>query len=264
MTSGTYQQYLAAVKRYDVLSREEEVATFQLWKDTGDRVHFDKIITSNLRFAIKKAQEFSKRYNMPLNDLVQVANIGLMRAAERFDHTRGVRFISYADLWLKDRMQMHTRDTITNVNIPTQVARRCFFSSTRAAWTKKDKDDYNNVLSLRFPVRINHVSRNDDRQAEETLIGLGKSSIVESIQRAANDKTVHSALRQLRKTLNPIEKEILTYRLMRDGKSRRLLKDVAKKHSISPQRASQVEKRLRQKIRSFFVETIDDVQMMVI
>lgn len=87
--------YLAEIGRRPLLTREREVALARRWREAGDRRALHELVESNLRFVVACARRYRGR-GVPMEDLVNEGNLGLLRAAERFDPDRGVRFVTYA------------------------------------------------------------------------------------------------------------------------------------------------------------------------
>src|SRR5688572_6767524 len=93
-------KYFDEVRRYPVLTREEELALAWKWRNEGDENAARSLVTSNLRFVVKIAREY-QRYGMKLEDLIQEGNVGLLHAVQKFDPEKGYRLISYAVWWIK-------------------------------------------------------------------------------------------------------------------------------------------------------------------
>ncbi len=91
--------YLNEIGRETLISREAEVDLARAAR-AGDRAALDRLVTANLRFVVKIANQFRNR-GLPLEDLIGEGNVGLIKAAHRFDETKGVRFISYAVWWIR-------------------------------------------------------------------------------------------------------------------------------------------------------------------
>jgi RNA polymerase sigma-32 factor len=124
--TGSVDSYLAAVRRYPLLSAEEEYRLALRWHDFRDPAAGRGLVLANLRFVIKIALEY-RHYRAAVEDLVQEGNIGLMRALERFDPRRGFRFISYAVYWIRAQIQDYILRTWRVVRIgTTQLHRKLF------------------------------------------------------------------------------------------------------------------------------------------
>src|SRR5947199_1527124 len=121
-TTDSFQIFLNQASRYPLLTREEEV---ELAKriERGDLAAKERLINSNLRLVIKFARRY-QGHGLPLQDLVQEAMLGLIRAAEKFDWRRGYKFSTYAVLWIKQAIQRGLDNTGRPVRIPAHVAQR--------------------------------------------------------------------------------------------------------------------------------------------
>lgn len=94
-----FDRYLDDIGREPLLSREEETRLARLARE-GDRAARHRLVSANLRFVVSVARHFQGR-GLPMADLVNEGNLGLLKAVERFDETRGVRFVSYAHWWVR-------------------------------------------------------------------------------------------------------------------------------------------------------------------
>ena len=97
--SASLERYLADISKAPLITADEEVELARRIK-AGDREALEKLTTSNLRFVVSIAKKYQNQ-GISLSDLITEGNIGLLRAAERFDETRGFKFISYAVWWIR-------------------------------------------------------------------------------------------------------------------------------------------------------------------
>lgn len=102
---ASLQRYLSDIAKYNVLSAEEEIILAKKIK-AGDKSAFHRLINSNLRFVVSVAKKYEGQ-GLSLPDLVSIGNLGLVKAAERFDETKGFKFISFAVWWIRQSI-MHT------------------------------------------------------------------------------------------------------------------------------------------------------------
>jgi RNA polymerase sigma-32 factor len=131
-TRNSLSVYLSDVGRYPMVTPAEEKRLMLEFRNTGDQRIAQKLVASNLRFVISVATKYG-RYGLPLADLIQEGNMGLMRAVEKFEPSRGVRLISYAVWWIKAYIQSYVLRSWSLVKVgTTQVQRRLFFSLGRA------------------------------------------------------------------------------------------------------------------------------------
>lgn len=96
--------YHSSARKYSLLSREEELELARRYKSTGNIEARNRLVNANLRFVIKVAHEY-KTYGVPIMDLVQEGNLGLINAIEKFEPEMGYRLLSYAVWWIKAYMQ---------------------------------------------------------------------------------------------------------------------------------------------------------------
>ena len=114
--SKALEKYLNEVSHYDLLTPELEVELFQRFHN-GDQTAFEKIINSNLRFVISVAKQY-QHTGMSLADLISEGNMGLIKAAKRFDETKGFKFISYAVWWIRQSILQAIGDKSRQIRIP--------------------------------------------------------------------------------------------------------------------------------------------------
>jgi RNA polymerase sigma-32 factor len=124
--------YMKDINRPQLLTREEENILAQRWVEHRDPAAAEELIQKNLRFVVKVAMGYRK-YRVPVSDLIQEGNLGLIRAVEKFDPSRGTRLISYAVWWIKAYIQSHVIQSWSLVRIgTTQAQRRLFYKLPKA------------------------------------------------------------------------------------------------------------------------------------
>lgn len=123
--NGGLKTYLDEIGRHRVLNREEEVELFKRIRNHDESAR-DVIIQCNLKFVIRIAQQFKGR-GMPLEDLIQEGNIGLLEAISKFDHTLGFRFSTYAAFWIRQAIQVAVRQRGSLIRLPVRKSRQLGF-----------------------------------------------------------------------------------------------------------------------------------------
>ncbi|MDZ4084398.1 MAG: sigma-70 family RNA polymerase sigma factor, partial [Bdellovibrionales bacterium] len=118
--------YMAEVRRYPLLTREQEQELARRYRETGDKRAAEALVTSNLRFVVKVAAEYS-RFGARLIDLVQEGNVGLMHAVREFNPYKGVRLITYAVWWIRGYIQDYLMRQYSMVRIGTTQSQRKLF-----------------------------------------------------------------------------------------------------------------------------------------
>ena len=110
------EKYLNDISKYDVLSPEEELSLFQRFK-SGDESALRKILGHNLRFVVSVAKQY-QHLGLWLGDLINEGNIGLIKAARRFDETKGFKFISYAVWWIRQSILQAVNEKSRKIRLP--------------------------------------------------------------------------------------------------------------------------------------------------
>ena len=126
--------YLAEIRKFSVLSEEDEHRHAVKFFEEKDLESAHALITSNLRFVVKVAAEF-RHYGLKMLDLIQEGNIGLMLAVRKYNPYRGIRLISYAVWWIKAYIQNHIISAWSLLKIGTTQAQRKLFFKLREAKT---------------------------------------------------------------------------------------------------------------------------------
>ena len=114
--SQSLDKYLQEISKETLITAEEEVLLAQRIKE-GDQVALEKLIKSNLRFVISVAKQYQNQ-GLTLPDLINEGNLGLIKAAQRFDETRGFKFISYAVWWIRQSILQALAEQSRIVRLP--------------------------------------------------------------------------------------------------------------------------------------------------
>ncbi len=126
-----FRLYLDEIKRYPLLSREDEMDLAIRYREKGDIEAAYKLITANLRLVVKIAMDFQRYWMQNLMDLIQEGNVGLMQAVKKFDPYRGYKFSYYASFWIKAYIIKFIMDNWKLVKIGTTQAQRKLFFNLR-------------------------------------------------------------------------------------------------------------------------------------
>ncbi len=119
----------------ELLDAETEVALARAWRDEGNEQALHRLVTAYLRLAIAMAAKY-RRYGAPMNDLIQEAGVGLMKAASKFDPDRGVRFSTYAVWWIKASIQDYVMRNWSMVRTGSTSAQKSLFFNMRRVRAK--------------------------------------------------------------------------------------------------------------------------------
>lgn len=172
--------FLKDMRRYDLLTAEEERELARRWRDHDDAGALDRLIGGHLRLAVGIAKRF-RRYGLPLADLVAEGNIGLMRAARKFDPDRGFRFSTYAHWWIRAAIQDHVLQNWSLVKIGSTTAHRTLFFSLRHLKAKLKELDSGDLSP-------------EAAAAIATELDLPEREVVEMNRRLAADRSLNATV----------------------------------------------------------------------
>lgn len=250
------KSYFEMVKNIPVLSREEEEILARKAK-AGDIEAFKKLIESNLKFVVSVALKY-RGYGLPLMDLINEGNIGLIQAAKRFDPDRGVRFISYAVWWIRQAIVQALAEQVGVVKLPLKQApallrirqtyNELFQKLGREPTTSEIAEELgmepNEVedilrvarmhLSLEMP-----INKDDDDRTFLDLIEASTPSAEDEAMKASLISLVH----ELVSSLPEREAKIIKLRFGIDCDRPHTLEEIGKLMGISRERVRQIEAR---------------------
>ena len=267
---GGLRAYIEKIKRFPVLSEEEEQRLIRQFKEQGDLQAAQTLITSHLRLAVKIALTY-RRYGLPTADLISEANIGLMQAVKKFDTTKNVRLSTYAILWIKAALNDFVLRSWSLVKIGTVAAQKKLFYNLGRIKAKLGLYD-NKELEPKVVKQIANELVVDEKDVVEMNRRLGGDSslntraynnddeAVEKIDLIA-DKTQNLEMSLAAKQERAFKKQILAKSIAKLSereqyiiKNRMLtenpltLDEIGEKFSISRERVRQIEKRAFEKL----------------
>lgn len=269
--SNSLQSYLAQIRDYPVLSREEEYELAVRHRETGDLEAARKLIVSNLKFVVRIANEY-KNYNVNTLDLIQEGNIGLMKAVRGFDPTKGYRLISYAVWWIRAYIQNHIMKSWSLVKVGTNQSQRKLFYKLRstknrieAAGAETEKDIYSEIArELDVPdsqvIEMDRIMSAKDLSLDANIEGSPERTYVDILgdtfdqeQFLEDSQTRPLVARKIKEVLGNLkdrERYIIERRVLTD--SPETLEKLSRKFGISRERVRQIEKNALKKIRQEF------------
>ena len=254
--------YLKRISSYPVLSREEEIELARRAK-AGDKEAFKKLIESNLRFVVSVASKY-KGYGVPLMDLINEGNLGLIQAAKRFDPDRGVRFISYAVWWIKQAIMQALAEHSGVVKLPLKQASVLFkirnayeelfqklgrepSTEEIAAELDMEPQDIEDVLRVaRIHLSLEAPINKDEE--DTTFLDLMEATNP-SAEEEAIKASLASQIEELLGQLNPRESFIIRCRFGIGTDHPMTLEEIGKILGVSRERVRQIEARALQKLR---------------
>ena len=267
---GGLANYLTQIKKFPMLSPEEEYMLAKRWKKRGDLKSAQKLITSHLRLVAKIAMGY-RGYGLPVNEIISEGNIGLMQAVKKFEPEKGFKLATYAMWWIKASIQEYVLRSWSLVKMGTTSAQKKLFFNLKKI---KNQLAPNNMGDLRIE-HVEEISKRLNVKKDEVISMnrrlLGKEKSLNDPISDENGgewqdwivddkidqelKFSHQQELTLRKKLmddsmsilNAREKEILTARRLSDEVT--TLADLSKKYKISRERIRQIETKAFEKLQ---------------
>ena len=270
--SGSLESYIQSVREIPVLKKSEEQALAVKLRDNDDLEAARQLIMHNLRFVIKVARGYSG-YGLPLADLVQEGNVGLMKAVKRFDPEVNVRLVSFAVHWIRAEIHEFILKNWKIVKVATTKAQRKLFFNLRS---KKKRLAWMNQAEVTDIANDLGVTNKDVMEMEKRMsgqdIGFDLSSDTdedntyspnqylqseqvddpsELLESSDWDSHTRSLFANAMSTLDERSKDILACRWLVDEKA--TLQDLAAKYGVSAERIRQIESNAIEKLKSAVV-----------
>jgi RNA polymerase sigma-32 factor len=269
-------RYLAEIRRFPILTREEETEIAKRYHQFQDREDAYKLVTGNLRLVVKIAKEFA-RASKNLLDLIQEGNVGLMEAVKNFDPYRGIRFPSYAVWWVRAYIYRYLINNWRLVKIGTTQAQRKLFFNLRKETERLEAEGFApqpKLLAQRMGVKESEVREMQERmgQSEVSLdqpAGASEETrLLDVIPDAGHNPETETANREWRDfarekveqfaaQLDGKELEIFNARLLAEDPE--TLQEIGARFGISRERVRQIETRLKKRLKEFIEAAAPDV-----
>ena len=270
---GSLDAYIGAVHRIPVLSVEDEQALARQFRDADDLEAARQLVMSHLRFVVHVARGYNG-YGLPLGDLIQEGNIGLMKAVKRFDPTVGVRLVSFAVHWIRAEMHEFILKNWRIVKVATTKAQRKLFfnlrkSKTRLGWLNAEEvravaADLNvserEVLEMESrlsgrDIGFDAPADEDDDHAPPAPVAYlvaHEEDPSQAYERQDSEADQLQLLREGLLSLDARSRDIIRRRWLDDG-SKVTLQELADEYGVSAERIRQVEANALKKMKALFV-----------
>ena len=254
------QAYHSQIKNYPLLSFEEELELSRLVQK-GDSKARKKLIESNLRLVTKIAQSYYKN-DIALMDLIQEGNVGLMRAVDKYDHLRKVRFSTYAGWWIRQAITRFLYNKQRTIRLPhrkeetlRKIQRAYHVLSQRNSRQPKNEEiakeintDPEEVASV-MNMSSNVVSLGTENDNDSSALINIHEDYTYCPERALMNKALRDEAKRVLTRLKSRERRILTWHLQLNGGERHTLKKIGSMMGISPETVRQIEMKALRKMR---------------
>jgi len=269
--------YLAAIKKFPMLGKDEEYALAKRFAGDGDVNAAHALATSHLRLVVKIAMAY-RFYGVPVSDLISEGNIGLLRAIKGFNPDRGFRLSTYAMWWIKAAINECVLNSWSLVKIGTVAAQRKLFFNLRKLKAQLGvyqdgnlRPDQAEVVAKRLHVTTDEVNEMNQRLAPDTSLNqtVGDSGEIErqdllvdhtpsqEVLLANKEERVlgHQLLKQGLAILSDRERSVIEQRRLLDNP--RTLEEIGADFGVSRERIRQIENRAFQKLQASVMRGMD-------
>jgi len=275
LTEQSDKNFAKRAMKAEYLDADTEHALAVAWRDHKDEQALHRLISAYMRLAVSMAMKF-KRYSVSTPDLIQEAGVGLMKAAEKFDPDRGVRFSTYAQWWIKASMQEFVMRNWSLVRTGTTTSQKSLFFNLKRVQAKIEREAQQSGAQLNraeldaliaqevgvpvrdvemmqgrmsgsdFSLNAPQSSAEDTREWQDTLVDTTPQS-AEVVERTQDLQTMRGWINGAMAALNVREKFIISQRKMLDVP--RTLDDIGQELKISKERVRQIEAAAMEKLR---------------
>ena len=269
-SEGNLAIYLQEIKKFPILTAEEEYMLAKRYKEHGDTEAAHKLVTSHLRLVAKIAMGY-RGYGLPVTDLISEGNVGIMQAVKKFDPERGFRLATYAMWWIRAQIQEYVLHSWSLVKIGTTAAQKKLFFNLKKLKNQLSSIDSGDLspenareIATRLNVKEGEVLDMNNRlfSGDQSLnVQVGDEGDTEWQDMLVDSNESHDNLiankdelkyrkkifEQAIEILNEREKEIITLRKLQDKPVK--LEELSKKFNISRERVRQIEEKAFEKLQ---------------
>ena len=269
-SEGNLAIYLQEIKKFPILTAEEEYMLAKRYKEHGDTEAAHKLVTSHLRLVAKIAMGY-RGYGLQVTDLISEGNVGIMQAVKKFDPERGFRLATYAMWWIRAQIQEYVLHSWSLVKIGTTAAQKKLFFNLKKLKNQLSSIDSGDLspenareIATRLNVKEGEVLDMNNRlfSGDQSLnVQVGDEGDTEWQDMLVDSNDTHDNLiankdelkyrkkifEQAIEILNEREKEIITLRKLQDKPVK--LEELSKKFNISRERVRQIEEKAFEKLQ---------------
>ena len=269
---SSLDQYLKEISAYPLLKREDEIELAQKIR-TGDEEALDKLVRSNLRFVVSVAKKYQNQ-GVALGDLINEGNLGLIRAAHKFDETKGIKFISYAVWWIRQAILQALAEQSRIVRVPLNRAGALHRIGKRSSTLLQELGREPTVEEIAEELELSHEEVSRTLAISQTHLSLdapltpGEDNrlldyLPDQFSAGPDDETYERALsntiEEALGTLKEREGKVLRLYFGLEGQDPMTLEEIGSMLGITRERVRQIKEkalvRLRHASRARYLET---------
>jgi len=272
------QAYLWEIRRYRLLTKEEEIELAVRYREQNDQEAAKMLILANLRLVVKIAMDFHRFWMKNLMDLIQEGNIGLIQAVKKFDPHKGIKFSYYASFWIKAYILKFIMENWKLVKIgTTQVQRKLFFNLAKekerllslgynpepkllAERLDVKKDD---IIEMGqrlggWEVSLDAPVKEDSKQDYGSFLPSPEIDVDQQISVRERQELLKTKLEEFRETLSGKQRDIFDNRILADRPV--TLQELGDTYHISRERIRQIQEKILKKAKEWLMEEIPDFE----
>ncbi|MDC0192642.1 RNA polymerase sigma factor RpoH [Alphaproteobacteria bacterium] len=270
-SEGGLALYLQEIKRFPILTAEEEYMLAKRFKEHGDNKAAHKLVTSHLRLVAKIAMGY-RGYGLPVTDLISEGNVGIMQAVKKFDPEKGFRLATYAMWWIRAQIQEYVLHSWSLVKIGTTAAQKKLFFNLKKLKNQLESIDEGNLspenvreIAKRLNVKEAEVVSMENRlfSSDQSLnVQIGTEEKTEWQDTIKDDRKTQDTIIEninefdyrknlLEKAMNVLnlrEKQIIKLRKLAEKPKK--LEELSKHFEISRERVRQIEEKAMEKLQN--------------
>lgn len=262
ISTDAIRSYLHEIGKIPLLTGEEEVILAKRILD-GDEEARQLLITANLRLVVSIAKRYSKR-GLELLDLIQEGNIGLMRAVEKFDYTKGFKFSTYATWWIRQAITRAIADQARTIRIPVHMIETINkYNKVQTVLTSKlGRKPTHEEIALEMEMDISKVADiekiNQNPASLAAPIGEDRDNLLQDIltdewsrspEQEATVEYLRNQMREILDTLQDREQRVLSLRFGLEDGVTRTLEEVGREFGVTRERIRQIEAKALKKLK---------------
>ena len=282
-TQKANMDYIRASMNAPLLEKEHELDLARKWRDDRDERALHEMVQSYTRLVVSVASKF-RNYGLPMGDLIQEGNIGLMQAAERFDPERDLRFSTYATWWIRSNIQDYVLRNWSIVRTGTTAAQKSLFFNLRRLRSKIEQETEGESLTdagrekiaKELKVKVKDVETMEGRLISDQSLNarIGEDGEDEWLTMLSDDgptpeeittnvmdaQTRSNWLNNALNTLSDREQTIIRERHL--GHDVVTLEALGKELGVSKERVRQLEQRAMEKLKDSIEDQVDDTDQL--
>ena len=252
--TASLDKYLQEIGKVDLITADEEVELAQRIK-AGDQLALEKLTKANLRFVVSVAKQYQNQ-GLTLPDLINEGNLGLIKAAQRFDETKGFKFISYAVWWIRQSILQALAEQGRLVRLPQNKigtynkANKAYMAFEQEHEREPSTEELAGILEM-SETEINNIFQSNTRhtsldapvhEAEDVAMGdllEGGSDTDEDVMK----DSLREEIKRVLKSLSPREAEIVNAYFGLDGENGVTIEQIGIKYDLTKERIRQIKER---------------------